>query len=176
MMRKLGLNFQKTANPPRRTAGWVLLLVGLALLAEMGVSYKRLQTDRTTMESEIRRSNIRMDAQNEPPLVNKYTDKDFSEGRKIINRLSIPWDMFFSGLESVSDKTVAILAIEPDTHTGLLRIQGEAKNYLGVLNLIARLRTTKPFSYVFLLSHETKRDDPQHPVSFTLTLHWVKPS
>lgn len=175
-MRRLEMDFQKPANPPRRTAGWVLLLAGLALLIEMGVSYDRLQRDRDAMSTEIRTSNLRMDTPSELHIHRKYADKDFEEGRQIINRLSIPWDSFFTGLESASDKNVAILAIEPDAHTGLLRIEGEAKNYAAVLNLIVRLRTTKPFSQVYLLNHEIKRDDPQHPISFSLSLHWVKPS
>lgn len=106
----------------------------------------------------------------------QFADKDFEEARQIINRLSAPWDAFFAGLESVSTENVAILSIEPDMQTGLLRIEGEAKDYAAALTLVAQLRTTKPFSEVFLLHHEIKRDDPQHPVGFTLSLHWAKPS
>lgn len=175
-MRRLELNYQKPANPPRRTAGWILLLAGAALLIEMGVSYDRLQSDREAMDREIRTSKIRMDTPGDLRAPQKFTDKDFDEGRQIINRLSTPWDAFFTGLESVSNENVAILSIEPDMHTGLLQIEGEAKNYAAVLSLVAKLRTTKPFSDVFLSSHDTKRDDPQHPVIFTLSLHWAKPS
>jgi len=175
-MRRLELNYQKPADPPRKTAGWILLLAGAALLIEMGVSYDRQQSDRESMDREIRTSKIRLDTPSEPHINRKFTEKDFGEGRQIINRLSTPWDAFFAGMESVSNENVAILSIEPDMQTGLLQIEGEAKNYAAVLTLVVQLRTTKPFSEVFLLSHETKRDDPQHPVSFTLSLHWVKPS
>ncbi|MBI5436187.1 MAG: hypothetical protein HY937_03660 [Nitrosomonadales bacterium] len=175
-MRRLELNYQKPANPPRKMAGWMLLLAGLALLIEMGVSYDRLQSEREAMNREIRTSKIRMDTPSELHITREFTDKDFEEGRQIINRLSTPWDAFFAGLESVSNENVAILSIEPDMYTGLLRIEGEAKNYAAVLTLVAQLRMTKPFSEVFLLRHETKRDDPQHPVSFTLSLRWVKSS
>lgn len=175
-MRRLELDYQKPANPPRRTAGWMLFLAGLALLVEIGVSYDRLQSEREEMGREIRTSKIRMDTPSELHIPRKFTDKDFEEGRQIINRLSTPWGAFFAGLESVSNENVAILSIEPDMHTGLLRIEGEAKNYAAVLTLVAQLRTTNPFSEVFLLRHETKRNDPQHPVSFALSLRWVKPS
>ena len=175
-MRRIELNYQKPANPPSRTAGWTLLLVGVALLIEMGVSYDRLQSEREDMDREIRISKIRMDMPSELHNTGKYTDKDFEEGRQILNRLSTPWDTLFVGLESVSNENVAILSIEPNMHTGLLQIEGEAKNYASVLSLVAQLRTIKPFSQVFLLNHETKRDDPQHPVSFALSVHWEKPS
>lgn len=175
-MRRLELNYQKSANPSSRTAAWVLLFAGLALLIEMGVSYDKLQNDREAMNREIRTSKIRMDVPGHETADHQFTDKDFAEARQIINRISIPWDTFFTGIESVSKQNVAILSFEPDVQTGLLRIEGEAKDYAAVLTLVARLRMTKPFSEVFLLRHETKRDDPQHPVSFTVSMHWVKPS
>jgi Tfp pilus assembly protein PilN len=174
-MRRLELNFQKPPNRPSRTAGWVLLLTGFALLIEMGVSYDRLQNDREAMNQEIKTSHIRLDTQKNDSI-NQYADKDFEEARQIINRLATPWDAIFVGLESLKNSNVAILSIQPDMKTGVLQIEGEAKDYAAVLTLIAQLRVTKPFSDVFLLRHEIKRDDPQHPVSFALSMHWTKPS
>lgn len=174
-MRKLELNFQKPAFQPRRTAGWVLLLTGVALLTEMAVSYDRLQADREAMNQEIKTSHIRLDTPRNDSSY-QFAEKDFEEGRQIINRLSTPWDAFFVGLESVKNSNVAILSIRPDMKTGLLQIEGEAKDYAAVLTLVAQLRVTKPFSEVFLLRHEIKRDDPQHPVTFGLSMRWVKPS
>ena len=38
---------------------------------------------------------------------------------------------------------------------------------------LAQLRSTKPFSEVyFLSSQKTKEGDPQHPVEFTIYMHW----
>jgi hypothetical protein len=173
-MRRLDLNFQKPPNSPSRMAGWLLLLTGLALLVELGVSYDRLQNDREAMNEEIRTSHIRLDEQ-EYESNYQFTDKDFEDGRQIINRLATPWDAFFVGLESIKNSNVAILSIQPDMQTGLLQIEGEAKDYAAILTLIAQLRMTKPFSEVFLLRHEIKRDDPQHPVAFALSTHWTKP-
>lgn len=173
---RLQLDFQQAVDTPRRLAGWLLLLASLALLAEMGVSYEQLQHDREAMNREIQTSRFNLDMSHKEPASRQFADKDFEEARQIINRLSAPWDAFFAGLESVSTENVAILSIEPDMQTRLLRIEGEAKDYAAALTLVAQLRTTKPFSEVFLLRHEIKRDDPQHPVGFTLSLHWAKPS
>jgi hypothetical protein len=175
-MRRLELNYQKPVDRPGKTAGWLLLLIGVALLVEMGMSYDRLQNDREATSREIRTAKIRMDMPQKKSADYKFTDKDFAEARQIFNRLSTPWDEFFAGLESAGNENVAILSIEPDMPTRLLRIEGEAKDYAAALTLVAQLRTTKPFSDVFLLRHEIKRDDPQHPVGFTLTMRWVKPS
>lgn len=172
---RLQLDFQQAVDAPRRLAGWLLFLTGLALLAEMGFSYDQLQQDRAVMHREVRTSKLRMDMPNEMPVIQKFSEEDFEKVRQIIGRLSTPWEEFFVGLESVSNENTAILVIEPDVQTGILRIEGEAKDYASVLTLVAQLRVTKPFSEVFLLRHEIKRDDPQHPVGFTLSLRWVKP-
>lgn len=173
-MRRLELNFQKSPNRPSRTAGWLLFLTGLALLIELGMSYDQLQNDREAMNKEIKASHIRLDGKARESSY-QFTESDFEVGRQIINRLSTPWDAFFVGLESVKNSNVAILSIQPDIRSGQLQIEGEAKDYAAVLTLVAQLRVTKPFSDVFLLRHEIKRDDPQHPVSFALSTHWIKP-
>lgn len=175
-MRRLELDYQKPVDRPRRAAGWLLLLTGVALLVEVGVSYDRLQYDREAINREIQAFRLNLDTSHKEPVGRQFSDKDFEAARQIIDRLSTPWDAFFAGLESVNTENVAILSIEPDMQTGLLRIEGEAKDYAAALTLVAHLRTTKPFSEVFLSRHEIKRDDPQHPVTFTLSLRWVKPS
>lgn len=172
---RIELDYQQPGYRSSRTAGWLLLVIGLALLVELGVSYDRLHSDREAMNQEISTSKIRMDRPRNGSTNQQFTDKDLAEARQIIKRISTPWDAFFAGIESVSKKNVAILTIEPDMQTGLLRIEGEARDYASVLTLVAKLRTTKPFSEVFLLSHEIKRNDPQHPVWFTVSMRWVKP-
>lgn len=175
-MRRLDLNFQQRPDRPSSVAGWLLLIVGLVMLIEMGVSYSRLQREREAINNEIRTSRLIVDTSRREASAPQFAEKDFDEARQIIKRLSSPWKEIFAGLESVNSKNVAILSIQPDMQTGLLRIEGEAKDYAAVLTLVAQLRTTKPFSDVFLSHHEIKRDDPQHPVVFTVSMRWVKPS
>lgn len=175
-MRRIELDYQKPVERLRRMAGWLLLLAGAALLIEMGISYDRLQHERAAINLEVQTSKLNLDISNKEPADRQFSDKDFETARQIIGRLSTPWDAFFTGLESVSTENVAILSIQPDIQTGLLRIEGEAKDYAAVLTLVAQLRMIKPFSEVFLLHHEIKRDDPQHPVGFTLSMRWIKPS
>lgn len=174
-MRRIELDYQKPFERPRRMAGWLLLLAGAALLIEMGMSYDRLQHERAAINREVEVAKFNLNISNKEPADRQFSDKDFEAARQIIIRLSTPWDSFFAGLESVGTENVAILSIQPDMQTGLLRIEGEAKDYAAALTLVAQLRTIKPFSQVFLMHHEIKRDDPQHPVGFALSLRWIKP-
>lgn len=175
-MRRLDLNFQQQPDRPSSLAGWLLVLVSVALLIEMGVSYGRLQNERAVINDEIRTSRLQVDTSRREVAGHQFTEKDFEDARQIIKRLSSPWKDIFAGLESINAKDVAILFIQPDMQTGLLRIDGEAKDYAATLTLVAQLRTTKPFSEVFLSRHEIKRDDSQHPVIFSVSMRWGKPS
>lgn len=175
-MQRIDMNFQKPAYRPRRSAGWLLLLTGLAILLEMGFSYDRLQHDRAVMSEVMQTSHIRLDTPRDRSNIHSFDDKDIAGVHQIVERLSAPWDVVFVGLESINNSNVAILSIQPDIKAGVLQIQGEAKDYAATLTLVAQLREIKPFTNVFLSKHEVKRDDPQHPVAFTLSLHWKKPS
>lgn len=173
-MQKLKLNFNQASDQPSRLVGWLLLFIGIALLLELVVSYNKMLQERAALNKEISTYKIQMDVSRRESPRQQYAETDFDSGRKIIKRLSTPWESFFSGLESINSKKVAVISIEPDMQAGLLRLEGEAKDYPAVLTFIAQLRETKPFSKVFLSHHEYKRDDPQHPVGFTVLLHWVK--
>lgn len=172
----LELNFQKPAEKQSSIAGWLLLLTGLALLIEMGISYDHLQNDRSAMDREIQTSKLQLGSSSEKPASRQFTDKDFEEAKQIMVRLAAPWDAFFTGLGSVNNKNVAILSVVPDMKSGVLQIEGEAKDYAAALTLVAQLRTTKPFKEVFLMRHEVKQNDPQHPISFAVSMRWVQSS
>ena len=171
---KVRLDFQLAGEQPNRRAGWMLLAAGVVLTLEMGVSYDRLHRDRAEIYREVQASKIRL----EDPAIRgmNLSEKDVETARQIFSRLSAPWDAFFTGLESIKNKNVAVLSISPDVQTGVLRVEGEAKNYAAVLTLVAQLRVTKPFSEVFLVSHDIKRDDPQQPTGFVVSMRWANPS
>lgn len=174
-MQILNLDYQIHPNQPRKLAGWLLLLTGTVLSIEMVVSYDRLQSELDTMNNEIRISNLQLNMSRKESVSRQFTENDFGEARKIVRRLATPWDALFAGLESVRNENVAILSIEPDMQTGLMQIEGEAKDFAAVLILVSQLRKTKPFSDVFMSYHGVTRDDPLHPVSFILSMRWMKP-
>ena len=171
---RIALNFQKPAQQPNRNAGWMLFAAGVALLVEMGISYDRLRNYQEAMDQEIRAAKLKLEEVVPDQRSAQYTEKDFEAARKILNRLATPWEAFFAGLESISNKHVAILSVVPDMQTGILRVAGEARDYAALLTLVAQLRTTKPFSEVYLSSQKTKEGDPQHPVEFIIYMHWGK--
>ena len=173
-MRRINLDYQQAPEQPRRVAGWMLLIAGVALFLEMGISYDRLLNEREAMSGELQSNKHFQGMSHKVSGDRQYTEDDYRGALLIMQRLSAPWEDFFAGLESIKTKNVAMLSIEPDIQTGRLLIEGEAKDYAAVLTLVSRLRRTKPFSEVYLSHHEIKRGDPQHPTIFTLSMRWAK--
>ncbi|MFY9259097.1 MAG: PilN domain-containing protein [Gallionella sp.] len=175
VMRPIDLDYQKSVEPQNRRAGWLLLLAGIALMIEMGQSYKQLRHEQAVINHKLQTSVPHVDRAQKKVTYN-FSAKDFETAQQIVRHLATPWSELFSGLESANLKNVAILSVEPDMQNGRIHITGEAKDYASVLTLIARLRAAQTFSEVFLLHREIKFDDPQHPLGFTLSMKWIQPA
>jgi hypothetical protein len=173
MKRKLDLNFVQDTSGPDSRAGWLLLFIGLAMFIEFAVSYIDANNGQEKLLHQMERANIPLE-RSTPPKHEQFTDKEFEAAVKMYDRLAAPWEIFFTGLESIKNSNIAIRSIQPDVQTGILLLEGEAKDYPAVLTFVSQLRVTQPFSKVFLVRHEVKRDDPQHPVAFLISTHWMK--
>ena len=170
----IDLDYEKPIEHPRKLASWILLVAGIALLGEMGLSYKQLKHEQKIIVQK-RQPLAPQIAQRQNKATYNFSAKDFETAQQIIKRLATPWNELFLGLESANFKEIAILSVEPDMQNGLIHISGEAKDYASVLTLIARLRSTQPFSEVFLLHREIKLSDPERPVVFILSMKWNRP-
>lgn len=170
-MRKLDLDF----NIQRRRsewAGWALLLIGLALWGEMGISYVKLQREMSSLEKMVVKSGMagKKARQNS---VDNFTPAEIDHAREIIARIAIPWDDLFKAVETVRADRVALLVLEPDPKTGKLLLRGEAADLPALLTYVARLGRTGQLQDVYLLQHEVKEGmNPSYPVAFSINARW----
>lgn len=175
MMRLLSLDYRDKGTAAAK-AGWVLLLAGIAVAAAVGYHYQYL--DRQLVQgaakvSEMERlSHHRAGKQADDTPEMK---QEVQRANEVLQQLTIPWNALFQAVESSSDEQVALLAVQPDAHKHILRISGEAKNYAALLDYIKRLEQGGVLTQVFLLSHEIRQDDRDHPVRFALTANWTAP-
>lgn len=164
----LRLDFHRPAETVNRRAGWMLLAAGVFMAGEIGFSYDRLLHQRLALTGEMAAAHISLDGHDDL----KFSDADSEAARKAVSRLRTPWQDFFAGLESISNRRVAVLAITPDMQTGILRVSGVARDNAALLTLLSQLRRTKPFSEVYLASQETRPDDRQHLLRFAIQMRW----
>jgi Tfp pilus assembly protein PilN len=104
--------------------------------------------------------------------VQSVSNEELALARDTVERLGLPWSKLFAALEAAANDQVALLAIEPDTKNGTVKITGDSKDYLAALGYVLNLSQADALSNVQLVRHEVKQNDPQRPVAFSISAAW----
>jgi len=167
-MQRIELDFVRR-RPASRWAGRVLLAVALGVAGEMGFTFVQLERSVKSNEAVVARAASTDKARKPVPQVSA---DEVALARDTVNRLGLPWTKLFAALEGAANEQVALLAIEPDTKTGTVTISGDSKDYLAALTYVLNLSRADTLSRVQLVRHEVKQNDPQRPVSFSISAAW----
>lgn len=171
-MRRLDLDFYRI-RPASPWAGWVLMVVAAAFIAELGVSYLGAREGLAQKQRRL--------AELGPPTEfakrigarsQRVSAEEIAFAAETIRRLTTPWDNLFTALESAASDDVALLAIDPDPASGTVVISGESRDYLAALSYVLYLRRAKTLGNVQLLKHELRQNDARRPVAFSISASW----
>jgi Tfp pilus assembly protein PilN len=167
MMRALDLDLVR-----RRPAwpAWLMLAIGIVLAAEALFGYFSLRDE--VAQQQRRRVAPRIATVTPKEPVSEQTQRELNAAQQILRELALPWDALFGAIEASTDSSTAMLSIEPDGGKRVVRISGEARNYLAVLNFMARLEKAQVLTGVHLLSHQVREDVAGQPVQFVLAANW----
>jgi hypothetical protein len=166
-MRRLELDFVKRA---RLWPLWLLLAIAVLFAFDIARGYIDLRQRLAVGERpvEVEAPPPQADAESLPEPVKRELDA----ARRVLHELSLPWGELFHSVEGAVGEDVAMLSVEPDAGRGQVRITGEARDYLAVLTLMARLEEAGTLTRVHLVSHEIREDDPHRPYYFALIGRW----
>jgi Fimbrial assembly protein (PilN) len=164
-MQRIELDFIRR-GPRSRWAGRVLLACALGLAGDLAASYVRLAQTVNQNEAIVAR------AQPKRPAGAPASADEVALARDTVERLALPWSKLFAALEAAASDQVALLAIEPDTKSGTVKISGDSKDYLAALGYVLNLSKAEALSHVQLVRHEVKQNDPQRPVAFSISAAW----
>ena len=167
-MQRIELDFVRR-RPASRWAGRVLLAVALGIAGEMGFTYVQVERTVNANETIVARAASTTHARK---AVQHVSPEEVSAARETVDRLGLPWTRLFAALEGAASEKVALLAIEPDTKAGTVTISGDSKDYLSALTYVLNLSRSDALSHVQLVRHEVKQNDPQRPVSFSISAAW----
>jgi hypothetical protein len=162
-MQRIQLDFVRR-RPRSRWAGRVLLAVALGVAGDMAFTLAQLERAVKANEAVVARA--------QPRKVAAVSNDELAMARDTVERLGLPWTKLFAALESAATDQVALLAIEPDTKTGTVKISGDSKDYLAALGYVLNLSQAEALSNVQLVRHEVKQNDPQRPVAFSISAAW----
>lgn len=172
-MKTVNLNFHKSGVIKSKSVGWIVLVIGLLVAGWMVNIHNEITVAQESLQSELirmRDANIRN---------NSSTDKDqnakleFQRAASVIEQLSFPWNKLFEAIEGSAGPDVALLTVLPDASTKTVELNGEAKNWGGLVGYIKRLEKEHFFLKVQLVNHQVQQTDPYRPIRFKLKCVWT---
>lgn len=173
-MNKLNLDFHKSGAIKRSPVGWIVLVIGLLAAVwmvnihnEIAVEQKSIQAELTRIRDATVRSNSSTDKDQNAKL-------EFQRAESVIEQLSFPWNKLFEAIEGSAGADVALLTVLPDTSTKTVELNGEAKDWGGLVSYIKRLEEEPFFLNVQLVSHQVQQTDPYRPIRFKLLCAWTE--
>lgn len=182
-MRRLNLRFPYVGQQSQ-VIDTALLVIGLLSLA--GVLYQFTSTMEKVDYWEARVAQLEKQRQHDVPPrrssapnrqgVSQDISQEIKLASEIIDQINLPWEALFNALESVSNKEVALLSLQPNVANSTIRISGEAKDMSALLNFVEAVEREKVFENAHLLNYKMKLNSPQRPVAFFFTATWIKAS
>jgi Tfp pilus assembly protein PilN len=170
-MRRIDLDYR--VRKPR--LGWALLSVGAVMAATVMIAYMNLANEAGQWQ-------VAADKAMRPAKATAVSNaaqgdavrvaQEIEQANDVVRRLSLPWHDLFKAMENSALDKVALLSVQPDPQQRIVSLNGEAQAYADVLTYMLKLDASGALTKARLLNHEVKRDDPQHPVAFTVTARW----
>jgi len=173
-MKRLDLDFHQNQTKRKKAAGWLLLLIALAVAIGLVASHNDLKKEQQHAKATLTQQHERRQETSNAADI-KELEPQFQRAAAVIEQLSFPWDKLFKALESSMNEDVALLSVQPDVAGGIVTLNAEARDWNAMLDYIRRLNEDKFLTDVHLVSHQNQQSDPQHPVRFVLSCAWPAP-
>jgi hypothetical protein len=171
-MQALAINW--AARPRPITAiGLLLALAGLLCAIGVGLDYLDADAEQTALLARQGRS-----MPGDAPRKRSYVEAEplardaALTAAQIDTQLQLPWSDFLHAIESSSMPTVALLGVEAQGSTRVLRLVGEAKDIEDVLAYVKKLRASPALHDVFLVGQEEKLVSAVKVIRFTVDATW----
>ena len=172
-MADLWLDYQQ--NRPAHWSGMLFLALVLGALSLTVAYYLELNDNMASWENKLARAEREHGLRKAgAPSVREGEEQalEVQQANEVLRQLSLPWEQLFLTVESVAGNDVSLLALEPDMEKRVVKISGEAKDFVALLNYITRLEAQEVFGPVYLQNHQVQQEDPNRPVRFALLADW----
>jgi hypothetical protein len=159
-------------------AAWLFLLLTAAAAAAWFVLANEARRQVAQASSELaalQRTHARATNAADRTVRGPITPERARSVNDAIRRLNLPWDAIFNALNAASTPQVALLALEPDASSSLVRLTGETKTTESMLALQHRLEQQENIVSAVITKHEVRVDSPGAPVRFWLEAKWEAP-
>jgi Tfp pilus assembly protein PilN len=177
-MKYMSLEYAGPKSRRSTVGGIVILFASLALAAYLAHGYtglagslERLQARQDRIKH--RQATATPTNQSTAPIPPALRS-EVEESNRVTRQLGLPWNDLFSAIESTPREHVDILSIQPDAEQASVTISAEAKEASDIAPFVYALGESDVLKEAHLVSHQVKTQDPQKPISFTITATWIE--
>ncbi len=153
--------------PVRRPVwpGLAVLALALALAASLGQRYR---------DAEIELVGLRAASRLVPPerpareIPRARLEEEARNAEAVVRSLTLPWGPLIGAIEQAATKEVAILQLQPEAETLVLRLTAETRRREAMFDFVRRLAAARGLADVHLVSHQVQREDLAKPIQFAV--------
>ena len=154
-----------THRPPALMAGWLLLGVGLVMLALIYRSGEDTRAELARTEGRLWQVRGRQSM----PVARVVSPAEQEAGQKLAAELGQRWDLLFSALEQAQTPGVDLTLVYPDPARRLVRLAGRARDMDAVVAYLRHLQR----SGVLRRAHLTQQAPKEGSLEFQLQAEWT---
>lgn len=166
------IDFQQRAPAAQRRMGWLLLALGMVMLAIAYHRHADVTSDIVQAQAQAAARAASGGMRSAVSAESQAAGDAARAARAAYAQLAAPWGALFSSLEAAADGDVALLVLQADGSGGALRISGEARTFAALVAYLRRLQAIDLLRDVRLAGHEVRHSDARGPVAFDLVGAW----
>lgn len=165
-MKALALDYVAAARRPR-WLGALLLAASLALGAGLLERYLDARSELARLEAAAA---LMAPARGRAPraVPKERLAEETRSAEAVVRQLTLPWAALVQAVEQAATRDVALLQLQPDAESRSLKLSAEARHRDAMFEYLRRLGAARGLSEVHLVSHRVQREDPQHPIQFSV--------
>jgi len=145
--------------------GLLVLAASLALATWLTERYRDARVEVARLETQ---SGLIAPERPMKPIPKEKLAEETRSAEAVVRQLTLPWASLIGTIEQAATREVAILQLQPDAETRVLRLTAETRHRETMFDFVRRLNASQGLADVHLVSHQVQREDPQHPVQFSI--------
>jgi hypothetical protein len=150
------------AAPRIAWLGIALLALALVVAGELLLRYLDAQTELARIETAAGPTRPA------PSLSRERLDEEMRDAEKVVRQLALPWGTLVLAIEQAATRDVALLQLQPDADSRIVKLTAEARNREAMFDYVRRLGAARGLREVHVVNHQVQRDDPRRPVQFSV--------
>ena len=145
--------------------GLLVLAASLVLATWLTERYRDARVEVARLETQ---SGLIAPERPAKPIPKEKLEEETRSAEAVVRQLTLPWASLIGTIEQAATREVAILQLQPDAETRVLRLTAETRHRETMFDFVRRLGAAQGLADVHLVSHQVQREDPLQPVQFSI--------